>query len=216
MTSRAPIIPYVSRTGTKTTLEALRGKGHWRLLVSATGVLRTEGFPYALENGAFTAYNQGIPFDETAFENALTLLGRDADFVVVPDIVGEGERSLAFSMEWLPRVLDATQVALIPVQNGIEPRHVESLIGPRVGIFVGGDDKARGGWKERTTPAWAALARRHGAWCHVGRVNTARRIAICTTAGATSFDGTSVAKFPKTLPLVDRAARQIGLALEES
>jgi hypothetical protein len=40
------IIPYASRTGTRRNLDALRERG-WRLLVSASGVLRTEGFRYA-------------------------------------------------------------------------------------------------------------------------------------------------------------------------
>lgn len=35
--------PYASRTGTKTTLENMRKLG-WSILVSAAGVLRTEGF----------------------------------------------------------------------------------------------------------------------------------------------------------------------------
>lgn len=187
MTPRAPIIPYVSRTGTRTTLEALREKGHWRLLVSATGVLRTEGFPYALENGAFTAYNQGLPFDEDAFVVALNLLARDADFVVVPDIVGEGARSLAFSMQWLPRVLDATQIALIPVQNGIEPRHVESLLGPRVGIFVGGDDKERGDGRS-------------------GRRRLGPRSRAAAARGATSVASTPRAASPSVRPRARRAS----------
>lgn len=44
------MIPYTSRTGTRSTLRALRADG-WHLLVSATGVHRTEGFPYAIDNG---------------------------------------------------------------------------------------------------------------------------------------------------------------------
>lgn len=44
--SRTPMIPYASRTGTKRNLDAMRANG-WGLLVSAKGVLRTEGFPYA-------------------------------------------------------------------------------------------------------------------------------------------------------------------------
>jgi hypothetical protein len=44
--NRTPMIAYASRTGTKRNLEAMRQNG-WRLLVSAKGVLRTEGFKYA-------------------------------------------------------------------------------------------------------------------------------------------------------------------------
>lgn len=45
------MIGYASRTGTRRNLDALRAAG-WRLMVSARGALRTEGFPYALDNGA--------------------------------------------------------------------------------------------------------------------------------------------------------------------
>ena len=74
------MIAYASRTGTRSTLAALRSAG-WRLLVSAAGELRTEGFRYALDNGAWSAHQAGQPFDEAAFLRALDLLGRDADFV---------------------------------------------------------------------------------------------------------------------------------------
>ncbi|MBC8753020.1 hypothetical protein F6X42_44140, partial [Paraburkholderia sp. WC7.3b] len=39
----------------------------WRLLVSAKGEHRTEGMRYAIDNGAWTAYQRGEPFDEAAF-----------------------------------------------------------------------------------------------------------------------------------------------------
>jgi hypothetical protein len=83
------------------------------------------------------------------------------------------------------------------------PEEVVQHIGPRVGIFVGGTTE----WKLETLASWGALANSSGSWCHVGRVNTARRIRACIAAGALSFDGTSVAKFPSTLELLDRAAR---------
>lgn len=53
--------------------------------------------------------------------------------------------------------------------------------------------------------AWGVLARRRNCYFHVGRVNSARRIATCSAAGASSFDGTSVTRFAKTLPRLDAA-----------
>jgi hypothetical protein len=44
------MIGYTSRTGTRQNLDALRHAG-WRLLVSARGPLRPEGFRYGLDNG---------------------------------------------------------------------------------------------------------------------------------------------------------------------
>jgi hypothetical protein len=208
------VIAYASRTGTRSTLAALRDAG-WRLLVSAAGELRTEGFRYALDNGAWSAYQRGAAFDHEAFVSALDLLGRDADFVVMPDAVGGGEASLELTFRAMRRVLDATAVGLIAVQDGHEPWQIAELLGPRVGVFVGGLTA----WKLATLPRWAAVARDRGALCHVGRVNTMRRINLCGASGATSFDGTSTIKFPSTLGKLQRATvtagRQGGLAFDD-
>lgn len=197
------MIAYASRTGTRRNLDALRDAG-WRLLVSARGVLRTEGFWYALDNGAWTAHANGEPFDDAAFVRAVNYLGAGADFVVAPDIVCGGPASLALSLHWLPWLRPRCQRILVPVQDGMENDDIAPMLSAELGIFVGGSTE----WKEATTGRWAALARKHGAWCHVGRVNTARRIAICLSAGADSFDGSNASRFSKSVPLLDGARRQ--------
>lgn len=173
-------------------------------MVSATGVLRHEGFPYALDNGAWTAYAQGRPWDEAAFLRALRKMGSGSDWVVLPDIVAGGLASLDVSLRWMRRVLDECPRALLAVQDGMEPQDVRSFLGERVGIFVGGSTE----WKIKTMSAWGDTARTVGTWCHIGRVNSARRIALCAAAGATSFDGTSATRYAKTIPLLDNARRQ--------
>lgn len=101
---RTPMVPYASRTGTRQNLDAMRANG-WGLLVSAKGVLRTEGFKnFMLDNGAWSAFTQGQPFDELAFCKAFDLLGESARMVVVPDIVAGGLKSLDFSLKWLDRL----------------------------------------------------------------------------------------------------------------
>ncbi len=199
-------IAYASRTGTRRNLAALRGSG-WRLLVSAAGCLRSEGFQYALDNGAWSAYTQGRPFDDRAFTSALRKLGAGADWTVLPDVVMGGAASLEMSIGWMRRVLDETPRALLAVQNGMKASDVRPFIGERVGIFVGGDTK----WKEDTIGEWSALGREAGCWVHVGRVNTVRRIAICTAEAVTSFDGSSASRWAKTVPRMDAARRQTGL-----
>ncbi len=47
---------------------------------------------------------------------------------------------------------------------------------------------------------WAELARERGAICHVGRVNSARRIHLCASAGVTSFDGSGVSRYAVEIP----------------
>lgn len=193
-------IAYASRTGTRRTLDELNAAG-WRLLVSARGVLRTEGFRYCLDNGAWTAFQKGEPFDVGAFEKALDLLGADADWIAAPDIVGGGARSLEMSARWVDRLAPFSRLILIPVQDGMTTRDVFPLLGPRVGIFLGGSTE----WKLTTAADWGDLAREVGCYYHVARVNSRKRILLCAAAGAHSFDGSSVSRFADTLPLLNRA-----------
>ena len=198
---------YASRTGTRRNLAALRGAG-WRQLVSARGVLRHEGFPYALDNGAWTAFQKGEPFDIPAFERAVEWGGSGADWLILPDIVGGGLESLRVSMEWAPR-LQSVCPLLLAVQDGMIPADVLPMVGPDLGIAVGGSTE----WKEGTLAAWGALAREAGAYLHVLRVNTCRRIALCRDAGVDSFDGSSVTRFACNLPRLDNARRQLSLII---
>jgi len=206
MTPPVPIIAYASRTGTRRNLDKLRSAG-WRLLVSAAGELRNEGFRYALDNGAWSAYSHGKPFDDRAFSVALKTMGARADWTVIPDVVAGGHASLDLSLRWMREVLNETPRALLAVQDGLDLGDVRPFLGERVGIFVGGSTI----WKLCTLSAWSALARSVGCWCHVGRVNSARRIHACTAAGATSFDGTSVTRYAVSLPRLDVARRQLNL-----
>lgn len=61
------MIAYASRTGTHRDLDALRAAG-WRLMISARGVYRTEGFRDALDNGAWTSFQRGESSHAAAFE----------------------------------------------------------------------------------------------------------------------------------------------------
>jgi hypothetical protein len=206
---------YWSRTGTRRALTRFRETGA-RLMISARGVLRTEGFRYALDNGAWTAFRefeQGkrstpVP-DLAAFQWAVDLLGADADFIVVPDIVMGGGRSLALSRAWLRRLRRNPKlrrtVFLIAVQDGMTVADVGRLLGPRVGIFVGGSTE----WKEDTMAYWSRVAHERGAWCHVGRVNTGRRARLCDRAGVDSFDGSGPSQFIDCLrPILDGVKQQ--------
>ena len=195
--------PYASRTGTRRNLAALRRAG-WRLLVSAKGVLRHEGLPYALDNGAWSAFQARKDFDTEAFERAVKLLGAGADWIVIPDIVAGGIDSLAFSLEWMPRLLPLGVPLLLAVQDGMNPAEVRRHLDRKVGIFVGGSTD----WKIATALQWGALAGETGCHLHIGRVNTAARIRLCAAAGADSFDGTSASRYACTVAPLDLARRQ--------
>lgn len=173
------------------------------MLVSATGCHRSEGFGYALDNGAWTAYQSGARWDAGKFLALLDTHGAGADWAVLPDIVGGGAASLAWSLDWRPRVQPLCPRWLLAVQDGMSEAEVGPHVGEGVGVFVGGSTA----WKLATLAGWARLARERGAWCHVGRVNSARRIRVCRFMGVDSFDGTSATRFAVTLPALDRARR---------
>jgi len=153
------------------------------------------------------AFQRGEPFDVSAFEKAVALLGASADWIVLPDIVAGGLASLRFSLDWLDALRNRPELHgaqyLLAVQNGMEPRDIVPLVGPESGIFVGGDTA----WKLATMRTWARLAHEHGAICHVGRVNTVRRIRLCAAVGADSFDGSGASRFASALPPLDLARR---------
>lgn len=134
---RPPMVGYASRTGTRRNLDALARAG-WRLLVSAKGEHRAEGMRYAIDNGAWTAYQRGEPFDEAAFLAVVDKLGERADWIVLPDIVQGGLASLDFSLQWMERLRGMPSQLLIAVQNGMQLEDVAPYLSPVVGIFIGG------------------------------------------------------------------------------
>lgn len=198
------MICYASRTGTRRNLDALRKAG-WRLMISRAGAWRTEGFPYALDNGAWSDYRAGRDFDSDKFQALIDALGWQADFVVAPDIVAGGLNSLRLSLCWLAPLLVRTRLVLVPVQDGMGPQDLVNIVLPkRIGIFLGGSTE----WKLATMRQWGEFCAERGVYYHVGRVNTLKRFRLAHIAGADSVDGSSASRYAVTLPALDFAARQ--------
>lgn len=196
---------YTSRTGTRSTLDALRVAG-WRLLVTPE-VPRTEGFSYGLDNGAWTVRARPAAWDPESFLRMVDRLGAGSDWLVVPDVVGDWPATREKIDTWLPRLQGAAPRLLLAVQDGATADELRPMLSPTVGIFVGGSNDAPTWWKVSTLPIWGRLARETGCYLHVGRVNSAKRIRWAADCGADSFDGKSPVLFPCTLPSLDRAVR---------
>jgi len=208
------VICYASHTGTRRNLDALRAAG-WRLMVSARGRLRHEGFRYALDNGAWTAaqeFEKGKRSSPVlclkSFEAAVDAMGADADFIIVPDIVMGGVRSWLLTRFWLRRLrrdprLKAVRL-MIAVQDGMSFEMVRPYLSARVGVFVGGGTD----WKLKTMAGWSRVAHEQGAQCHVGRVNTGLRVRLCDIAGVDSFDGSGPSRFVAALAPMEKAMDQ--------
>lgn len=209
---------YASRTGTRRNLAALRAAG-WGLFVSATGVHRHEGFPFIIDNGAWTYFRRGEPWDPAPFVKVVESMAGDqlCQGIVAPDIVCGGRASLELTLAWMDFCgeflrLDGKPITYMPVQPGIPPAEVRRFLCPEIGVFVGGDSD----WKEATCGMWAELAHERRAPCHVGRVNSGRRLAICKRAKVDSFDGSGPSRFEKALHEMEAAlavAVQVGLVL---
>jgi hypothetical protein len=200
---------YASRTGTRRNLAALRDAG-WRLLVSPAGCVRTEGFRYAMDNGAWSYHQKGLPFDDAAFLRCLDLVGTGADWIVIPDRVGDAAGTFEMLAAWWPRLRGAG-LLLFALQDGMSEPEVERALRPGMGLFLGGSTE----YKEGTARLWGRFARERALYFHVGRVNTVRRISIAAEAGADSIDGTSVTMFSANVRRLSNAGAQPAFAWSE-
>ena len=200
--------PYAARATTLRNRAALLSHG-WRLLLTPGQHEKpVDGFKYALDNGAWSAYQSGKPFDGVGFLHAMERVGAGADWIVIPDIVAGGMQSLEFSRHWIPKLRKVGTPLLLAVQDGMAVEDVIPVLDlGNIGIFVGGTTE----WKLRTLHEWGELAAFCHCHLHVGRVNTKRRIKLCQEARADSFDGSSATRYSVTLPMLDGARRQLHL-----
>ena len=185
------MIPYAAQSSGPN--RRLLAEAGWRAFVSPDTFAKN-GDPvtrYALDNGAWGAHLHEVPWDAAVFEQLVDRLGASSDFVVIPDVVADRSRTLAMATTWIPRL------AGLPLYLAVQDEMTEADLGPFVdsleGIFVGGSTS----WKLETMAAWGSICRGLDLRMHVGRVNTANRIRRCGDAGATSFDGSSVARFAR-------------------
>ena len=121
--------------------------------------------------------------------------GIDLDFVVLPDIVTGGLRSLDFSLGWAgSRLLTAPSLALV-MQDGMSPIDIRRACLPTSypnirHLFVGGSVA----WKWCTAGLWVDLARELNMSCHIGQCGTLSHLQAAQRLGANSVDSTSPAR----------------------
>lgn len=142
--------------------------------------------PYILDNYAFGSWKAGKPFDEASFTKAVEAargMTPRPRWIVAPDIVAGGLRSLDLSLAWLPLLIDVAPVYLV-VQDGMTPDDVLAASAGFDGFFVGGSLE----WKLRTAKGWVGFAHALDKPCHVGRVGTPNRVRWAKRIGADSID----------------------------
>lgn len=112
-------------------------------------------------------------------------------FATAPDVVGDAAATLARSLPVLPQLRALGYPAALVAQDGME--HLALPWADFDVLFVGGTTD----WKlSAGASALAAEARRRGKWCHLGRVNSRRRLHFARAAGYQSADGTYLAFAP--------------------
>ena len=149
---------------------------------------------FAVDNGAYSAWAQGKPWDPSVFLRILRRCeetGLRPEFAVLPDIVGGGYESLRRSHYWrivLDDLFPGFRWALA-VQDGMTPESVYGFAVPEqiATVFVGGTLE----WKLATMGQWAEFAHARGMECHVGRMGSVERMMMADRAGADSIDSTT-------------------------
>ena len=148
---------------------------------------------YFLDNGAFGYWKRGERFKEKPFFNLIEKslrAKRKADFLVLPDLVGEGKRSLEFSAYYAEKLKGIEIPFALALQDGMEEKEVADFVrtyGVKV-LFIGGTTE----WKWRTAIKWKELAEKLSVSCHLARVPSARRVRQARKVGVDSIDTTAV------------------------
>lgn len=177
---------YVGQTRSRALVAELAGHGIGEC--TNRGEFPPRRTPWFLDNGAFSDWRNGRPFDGDAFVSDVLAAGAFSvppDFAVVPDLVGRGLESLEFSLTWHRRIGGLLGGRwYLAVQDGMTHEDVLPFLPQFAGIFVGGTL----GWKLRTGAGWVGIAHANGTPAHIGRVGTARRVAWARRIGADSID----------------------------
>ena len=141
-----------------------------------------EFMPYALDNGAFGAWVNKRPFDESAWSNLLEWAknsGQPPLWVLVPDVVADKDATLASWKRFAPIAAGYGWPLAFAVQDGMCPADVPSDADV---IFVGGTTE----WKWANAHRFGDRFNR----VHIGRVNSLKLLRLAKNARAESCDGT--------------------------
>lgn len=150
--------------------------------------------PCALDNGAFSCYTKKYPFMAKPFEETMLSCYKHnipLNFIVCPDIVTGGLRSLDHSLKWATGLLVGCPNLALAVQDGMRPYDVQRVNHDLFSwIFIGGSKE----WKWDTAKSWIDWAHEHGKRCHIGRCGTGPDMTRAYNLGADSCDSTSLAR----------------------
>jgi hypothetical protein len=142
-----------------------------------------EHLPYALDNGAYSAYANNTEWDAKSFDRLLLWAqGKQQQplWVAAPDVVADGAATLAMWDEWSVALREQGFTPALVVQDGMTPQ--DALACEAEVVFVGGSYEWKWNWVWRFCDALPRV--------HVGKVYSYEALMKCWEAGAESVDGT--------------------------
>lgn len=160
--------------------------GHLITPANRNGVasLLCTGLRWAADNGAFAG------FDPKGFRRMLRRVAGHPRllWVVCPDAVGDAKGTLALWRQWEPEVRAAGVPVAFVLQDGQELLEMPAADC----YFIGGSTEFK---LSHAAADLAAEGKRRGAWVHMGRVNSRRRMEYAYRVGCDSVDGSSASMF---------------------
>ena len=188
------MIPYSAVATSKNNKKVLLDN-NWRWLLSPccpnvvwSGNINTD-HGYAIDNGVYADWAAGREYQIHKFHRLLKQYGENADWIVIPDAVGDRKKTLELADKHIDDLSDYP--LMLVIQDGMVISDILPYLVKLKGIFLGGSTE----YKLGKMKYWAKFARDNNILCHVGRVNTVKRLNLCFGAGATSFDGSGPARF---------------------
>ena len=158
---------------------------------------------WAADNGCFA---KGDSFDAEKWLAWLDKLPRvGCVFATAPDVVGDAAATWERSLPYLAQIRAMDFPAALVAQDGFWSVDIDWDAFDV--LFIGGTDT----FKESDDARRAvAEAKRRGKWCHMGRVNSFRRLQLAAWWGCDSADGTFLAFGPDAnVPRLDVWLRRL-------
>jgi hypothetical protein len=181
---------YLATASTEEVRDAMRAGHLGQMTTPMSGNRLEPGVPWGLDNGCFSGR-----WSERVWLRTLERYAHTPDclFAVVPDAVADAAATDQLWACWAPVVREYGYRPAYVLQNGCErvPEDAEAT-------FTGGDTAWKLGENARRL---VQDAKARGLWCHMGRVNSLRRLRLAVQDGYDSVDGTFLAYGPdRNLP----------------
>jgi hypothetical protein len=166
---------------------------------------------FAIDNGAYTCHLHKTEFPEERFLELCNLFGNGADWIAIPDVVADGKKTLDILPIWLDKIKKHTSNTnlLLVWQDGMTLEDITPFLKQGIGVFIGGTTEG----KLKNMYWICKICKKYKVLCHVGRVNTYKRIKLCKNAGAISFDGSGWSRFICTMMHLEKIITERQLSL---